>query len=509
MEIIAGACSTKGLYAWTNKGQPLSGWPNEGVYIKGLPSLGNLEGGSEASEIFSAFQSRYDSTYDLEAFKNNGQKMSGWPRQSSNYMRYPAALYDIDKDGIDEIFTAEESSGLSCYKANGGVCSGWPSDNCNNDQSLSTPAIGDLNNDGKVEIFSTASLVGTTNLCGYQPNGRNLPGFPKSITSLGYTSGPVIGDIDGDGQKEVVINYATKDGGMVGVYSMDGGTKKTFPTKAQQSYWLGIALADIDQDSLPEIIIQGDKYVSAQNADGSDVPGWPVEVDKYLSYSNSSPVVGDIDGDGNQDVVMSYINAGSLWKPGYVYAFKSDGQMLSSFPIVLSFGDSGTPAIADIDQDSRNELIIIGQGGEKVAGGNNKVWVYDLNGKGPYGGIEWGQYMGGMKRNGLYAPTAGFQPKPKAVITIYPPKLPDARIGKSYNGQLKAKTASDTKLTAKVSGLPKNLKASCSKAAKTITCNISGSVARTTKPGIFNVSVLVTSSDGTSETFTVPLTVVR
>lgn len=506
LEIVAGACSPKALYAWDNKGQLLAGWPVEKeVFMKGLPSLGNLAGDNTFAEVFSAFQPRLQSKSLFSAYSNGGKAMAGWPKEASNFTPYPAALYDLDKDAIDEVFINEEDGKLHCYKANGNVCSGWPSDTCSAQQRVTTPAVGDLDGNGIAEVFTTSG----DKLCGYAQNGRALQGFPRLISDYGYLSFPVIGDINGDAKKEVVVAFSEKDGPHIGVYSLNGTNNYAFSTKAGISYWTAPALADLDGDKLPEIIVQGNGFVVAHNADGSYVLGWPVEIASKFDYFDSSPVAGDIDGDGSPDVVMTYKDAGIIGKTTTVFAFNSAGKMLPHFPLSIQLEHGGTPAIADIDLDGRNEFLLVATNGEKVAGGNNKIWAYDLHGEGQYGGVEWGQFMGGMKRNGTYAPSTGSAPVPgsEGSITISPTSLPNAKRGSSYKSQIEVKTTGNVTLKAYMTGLPKDLWSSCTGSGQSVTCKIRGTVSRRASAIEYPIKVTVTSSGGVSKTFTLPLLV--
>jgi hypothetical protein len=62
----------------------------------------------------------------------------------------------------------------------------------------------------------------------------------------------------------------------------------------------------------------------------------------------------------------------------------------------------GVPAIADVDGDGRNELAVTGTYWPGYAGWLDKVWLFDLQGSGPYGRIEWGQLGGGPQHQSRY-----------------------------------------------------------------------------------------------------------
>src|SRR5439155_21451397 len=80
-------------------------------------------------------------------------------------------------------------------------------------------------------------------------------------------------------------------------------------------YGAAPALADLDGDCIPEIIVQTDGYLNVWRGDGSVFPAFPVPVPGAMG--NSSPVVGDVDGDGLPDLVITTHdwsnNSGWVW----------------------------------------------------------------------------------------------------------------------------------------------------------------------------------------------------
>jgi hypothetical protein len=106
--------------------------------------------------------------------------------------------------------------------------------------------------------------------------------------------------------------------------------------------WAAAAAALIDKAPFP-ILVDMDK-------------GRPVE---------SSPSMGDINGDGRDEIVVGC-------KDGKVYAFDGRGQLLPGWPVSTGDTIAGSPAIGDIDGDKRDEIII----------GSDDGNIYALNGDG-------------------------------------------------------------------------------------------------------------------------------
>lgn len=61
-----------------------------------------LSPNATADQVFAGF---FDGLH--YAFDGNASVLPGWPIPAANYVSSPAALVDIDGDGIDEIFVGE------------------------------------------------------------------------------------------------------------------------------------------------------------------------------------------------------------------------------------------------------------------------------------------------------------------------------------------------------------------------------------------------------------------
>lgn len=238
-------------------------------------------------------------------------------------------------------------------------------------------------------------------LFAFHRDGTFLPGFPL-IFKYGFTdSFPVIGDVDGDGTREIVfLAREPQSPYRVTVYIIapDGTIKHTLIAAGQMYYGSQPALADLDGDGIPEIIVQTNTQLNVWKGDGSNFSAFPVEYDSTGSVENSAPVVGDVDGDGEPDIVFTSYTLGG---DGKVWVYSKDGVLNSHFPKTLPLDSGAVPAIADIDLDGRNDIIVGGVYGNSSTP-TDHVWAYDLHGAN-YGDIEWGQFGGSSEHSGLYA----------------------------------------------------------------------------------------------------------
>jgi hypothetical protein len=157
-----------------------------------------------------------------------------------------------------------------------------------------------------------------------------------------YTrSSPTIGDVDGNGDIEVVVSGTN---GVVHAFNGEDGSVLWSHTVGG---WLNptVALGDIDGDGKLEVVIGNDNsgLYALNGEDGSQL--WH----NSTTVNWSSPALGDIDGDGNLEVVV-----GSL--DDKVYGFNGgDGSLVWSY---TTGGDvECAPALADIDGDGELEVV--------------------------------------------------------------------------------------------------------------------------------------------------------
>ncbi|MCC6349891.1 MAG: VCBS repeat-containing protein [Candidatus Eisenbacteria bacterium] len=204
--------------------------------------------------------------------------------------------------------------------------------------------------------------------------GQLRPGFPVSTLDPLWSSAAV-GDIDGDGRMEIVVGsngvrvYAFNDDGTE-VLNGDNnaGTQGVFKALSAGPNFCTPALADIDGDGLPEIIFNGgDGRVYAWNADGSNVPGFPIVTNAYFS---GSPAVGHLDGAGDTSLEIVCVGTNDS-----IYVFEPDGTRRPGWPLwnrASGTSKSPSPAIADMNNDGYNDIVFQST--------NGYLFVYNRNG---------------------------------------------------------------------------------------------------------------------------------
>ena len=200
----------------------------------------------------------------------------------------------------------------------------------------------------------------TAYLFAWRNNGQQLnSNFPVAIPDLNPDitafAAPrvLVGDIDGDGKKEFVVLEGTSGTSYTPrLFAADGMAKPWNAATIEQPYALQMALADLDHNGKLETILESSPYgnppgyLHVLNPDGAERPGWP----QPLPYfgSGDSIAVGDLNRDGNEEIVMSHGGALSV--------YKSDGT--SFWPNWTNpYGGFGPALLADVNGDGYPEIV--------------------------------------------------------------------------------------------------------------------------------------------------------
>ncbi len=300
----------------------------------------------------------------------NPPQLAGWPNSLADPSSNSPAIGDIDGDGDLEVVIGNNllyafgHDGGEVRDGDGqaltwGVFSGLGRD------FIGPAALAKL--DARTGLDIVAAAATSREVYCFNGDGSVLPGWPRPTIDA-VRAGVAVGDLDGDDRPEIVAIdqdanlYAWHaDGSEVRDGDSNPATDGVFrrlPDTSQMQYQMP-ALADIDQDGKDEVIIPTqDKKLYVLNEFAADEPGWPRTLP---NYAGGGVAVGDIDANGDLEIVVTVRGSGET------YALHHDNTQMWIRWLQHNNFFNPSPALADITGDGKLEVLIPGSNGRLYA----------------------------------------------------------------------------------------------------------------------------------------------
>ncbi|KAF5036054.1 Repeat domain in Vibrio, Colwellia, Bradyrhizobium and Shewanella [anaerobic digester metagenome] len=360
-------------------------------------------------------------------------QLPGWPVKMASNASFKnmrcAAAEDIDADGSKEILVA--SNNLLCaYNDDGSVL--WTK--ILTGTAIYPPTIGDMNNDGLFEIAqATGGSPANGRIYLLDNNGNDIPGWPLNHSDHWILCSPVMADVNEDSTLELIYNERVYPQGNLHIRNMDGTSfSANWPVVIDATPSVTPSVGDIDGDGNKEIILCSYNDILAFDLNGALKAGFPV-LNTNTTFSYQSPLLVDLDGDGTLNIVGSTIgdvpefyvlNHDGTYHNGWpvavpdgnwtycppavadlnqngnyslfftrpindtilpmLFGFDKNAVALSSFPMSARGGDEGIVTIADVDGDSQYEIVT---GSNLCDGGLGFIHAFEIDGSGEAAGF--------------------------------------------------------------------------------------------------------------------------
>jgi subtilisin family serine protease len=163
------------------------------------------------------------------------------------------------------------------------------------------------------------------------------------------------GDVDGDGDLEIVTAVGDGVSNDVVIWALDGKEQSRFSVEGlTPNTPFILALGNIDLDPALEIIVgegQGSSRVMVYDGDGERLASLSA-FEKYVNVGMSL-AAGDVDADGIDEIVMSS-DAG---KESKIAVLKADGSVYATFSLGAKVG-AVSVAVGDIDGDGHEDVFV-------------------------------------------------------------------------------------------------------------------------------------------------------
>jgi hypothetical protein len=330
--------SEKPGWPWNSPG----GGPYD-LFVADVDYNGDLE------VVFTAFESP---SYWLYVLNHDGTVLPSFPI-AGTFVNWPVSLADVDGDGRLEILVTEAGPSdwgnvLTCYRYDGTVL--WTKTASCCTRAFRTPAIADVDLDGTLDVFAFAGATNPGQLWLLDNNGNAMPGWPIFWDSSAPSRDPVLSDIDGDGDLEILMSQAQT--GNIWAWHHDAAVVSGYPLSILEGEF---RIADMEGDGPKEMTARSFGIV-VRNLDGTIRPGWP-----QPQTPSPIPPLCDVGNDGFLGMAFAMMNDTTpdcSKGGGLSYRYNYDGTIPVGWPVCNgNFSSGDQTLIGDTDGDGQLNFI--------------------------------------------------------------------------------------------------------------------------------------------------------
>ncbi len=262
--------------------------------------LANVDGSVDGSqEIIIRGEGNSPAGYqNINVLSENGETLYTFG-DGSSYASL--AVADLLGTGEKQIIAGFKENKVVAYRYNGTVFRTLL--NITDISFRATPIVCDLDNDGMKEVLIMGRHGSRAYVFVRRADGTQVPGWNGVTQSVRHTDKDLdctlaVGDLDNDGKLEVVavgndsIYIWRNDGSLLRQIYVKGLTNRT------------PLLADVDGRPGSEIIVTLESSVVAYDLEGNQVQGFPLQTTNEILRS-SVPTIADVDGDGVSEILVS------------------------------------------------------------------------------------------------------------------------------------------------------------------------------------------------------------
>ncbi len=293
------------------------------------------------------------------------RNLPGWPVQAPDSLAGAPVVADFDGDGQPEVAAVTRHGEAVIWNA--GARTGSQKTSSTREPVLSAPVAGDLDSDGAVDlvwvdgagmghalILKMGSREGFLQVIeitlGHIALGRpTVAGAPLVIEHvLSNTETPELIFAGTDGQLSISPGLGAAGSDPL---VLDAGAGQTI---------VGLAAGDVTSDGLADIVtVNANGLVSLVDDGELRLLG------RFVTEPTGGPVLGDLDGDGTLEVVVAgtsgEVTALEIGPKSERFGIVVDATgPMDGFPMDVGSPLATAPALADINDDGRLEIIVLG-----------------------------------------------------------------------------------------------------------------------------------------------------
>jgi FG-GAP-like repeat/FG-GAP repeat len=279
------------------------------------PAIADLDGDGQVEVVWGSFDGH---VYVVNG--SNGTDKPGWPIFVRDTMWSSPAVFDLDGDGKKEVIIGVDAhqEAFPYNTPNGGClhvfrCTGTGTGGrgmvpvpevqgfpvCIDQTIFSSPAVGDIDGDGKPEIvFGTGTYYANRahRVYAVHCDGTPVAGWPVAVEGE-VTTSPALADLNNDGIMDVVVSDTPSSPGGAGynVYAFKGDGTPLFKTTPFTFFGNNPnagdpIVADVLGDGQPEVLVPTNTEVAVLSKTGTQLTwnGTPPQGSKLTFYTQTS-----------------------------------------------------------------------------------------------------------------------------------------------------------------------------------------------------------------------------
>jgi hypothetical protein len=332
---------------------------NTGVYSDGM-ALGDIDGDGDLDLLAAQF-SFVSNTVSVR-FNDGTGHFSGSQSVVVGTTPKRVVLGDMDGDGDLDVLTANQGGNSVSVRLNNGAGSFSGGSEVAVDSYPTRVTMGDLDGDGDLDLL-VATYSGWLNVRLNDGAGAFRPG--SSVRAQVSTSDAVLGDVDGDGDLDVLATNFIPEAVSVRLNDGAGNFSGTLelPTASQPQ---ALTAGDVDGDGDLDFFVTSGSTSSAQAYVNSGRGAFTANQVVPVGIGPYNAALGDVDGDGDLDLLTANIY-------DYVSVALNNGQgrfsnITSVGHVLTSFRQSTDLVLGDVDGDGDLDLVTSGTPGASAVG---------------------------------------------------------------------------------------------------------------------------------------------
>lgn len=271
---------------------------------------------------------------------------------------------DFDGDGLPDLLALNAGSNTFALLAGAGANGLGAASVFSTGDRPTEAAVGDFNRDGRADL--AILLAGEARLAIYLGDGQGGFAAGETYSAGNLPRGLAALDVDADSLVDLVVGNAFGD-----LMTYRGRGDGTFGAFLRAGGDMPLAVADLDGDGVPEVIVANEAldHVSVQQTDGAPLADGALTANQIFEQQRAQGLLApgavemaDLDGDGRADMLVANRGGNEL----LVYLGRGDGTFDAARAFYAGTNPTGI-TIHDVNGDGRLDVVVANAGSNDVS----------------------------------------------------------------------------------------------------------------------------------------------